>query len=87
VDPELVTAITGGIGSLLVAWNGFQARQLKQLRDEVSSLTGWRASATGYIGTLLFLMAERGIQAPRPPAELGLMPIALTPDSEQQQGG
>lgn len=86
MTPEVITAMIGGVGSILATWNGFQARQLKSLRDEVTSLTGWRNSATGYIGTLLFLMAERGIQAPRPPAELGLMPIALTPDNEQQGG-
>lgn len=82
MTPELITALVGGVGTILGTWNGFQARQLKNLRDEVTSLATWRTAATTYIGTLRFLMSERGIQAPPPPAELGLIPQATDPQQE-----
>lgn len=66
---QIVTLIGGGG---LTAWNTHQTKQLTKMRAEIDSLTSWRLIALGYIGTLLFLISERGITAPPPPAGLGL---------------
>lgn len=80
MSPELILAISSGLSGLLGAWNARQARQLKALRDEVSGLTSWQATARGYIGQLLFVMATHGLTPPLPPASLGLtMPTTDDP--------
>lgn len=84
MNPELITAIVAGVGGILTAWNTRQAHQLKGLRDEVNQLTSWRTHAQGYIGTLLFLLAERGIQPPQPPKDLGLTLTVDQPEPETQ---
>lgn len=89
----------GAVATLLGAWQGRQARQIKTLNDQVSTLTGqvkqlttWRTTATEYIGQLLFVMAQRGIVPPQPPESLGLTVTternapSSTPQQEDTRG-
>lgn len=84
MNPELISAIGGAIAIVLGAWNARQGRQLKALREQVDTLTGWRTTATEYIGQLMFALALHGIKPPKPPESLGLVVI---PSQDEQDKG
>lgn len=91
MTPELVSAVGVAITGILGAWNARQGRRIKSLEQTAESLTGWKTVATGYIGTLLFLMAERGIKPPTPPEALGLTITTTSatemPEQSTDEGG
>jgi hypothetical protein len=83
MSPELIGAVCTGLSVLLASWNKRQGTQLKELRGDVSRLSGWQTTARDYIGQLLFVMAVHGVKPPLPPAELGLtIPTADIPPEE-----
>ncbi|GLZ36207.1 hypothetical protein Lesp02_83940 [Lentzea sp. NBRC 105346] len=82
MTPDLLTAAGGAVTAVLTAWNAKQGKKLRELEGKTAQLETWRTVAIGYIGTLLFLLAERGIQPPQPPKELGLTLTVNQPKEE-----